>query len=240
MKILFVEDNPDFRNEIVFQLGRIGHAVIALDCGQALLDWLEANQAPDVLLLDLGLPDHDGLELAQQLRPRYPNLPIVMLTARGEMDDRVRGWDAGADAYLTKPIHLKELQAVLASQRLRLSRVQVQPVPSNRRENAWILDAIGNRLTSPCGEGRDLSLNEVQLLQALAQEAGSPVDRMNLVGALGEQRPWDYDMRRLEAIMSRLRKKIIDMGGDKALLRPVRCKGYLFAAPLVVRNRNRD
>lgn len=219
MKIVFVEDNPDFREEISFQLRHLGHEVIDLDCGQALLDWLGPNAMPDIFLLDVGLPDRDGLELARTIRAGYPGYAIVMLTARAAVDQRIDGWESGADAYLTKPVHFRELVAIMRSLVLRYA--SFRPIDTGQ----WTLDVRKNRLLNPAGEACDLSVTECRLLQCLVESNGHPVERNRLVLALGEQ-PWSYDMRRLEAQASRLRKKFSQLGSTEPSLRPVRGRGY--------------
>ncbi|QFY90810.1 response regulator transcription factor [Magnetovirga frankeli] len=181
MKILFVEDNIDFRDEISYQLGHLGYQVIALDQGQDLLDWLDSHPAPPILLLDLGLPDIDGLDLCRQLRRDYPSMIIIILTARGEADQRVEGWEAGAHAYLTKPVYFKELQVVLANQQQRLGQHE-QP-----SSGCWRLEVQTGWLVSPQGQGGEITFIESQLLQGLAGQDGQPVSRDALVRALGEQ-----------------------------------------------------
>lgn len=224
MHILFVEDNPDFSAEICFQLETLGHQVIPLDCGKALLERLQTHELPDVVLLDLGLPDIDGLDLAEELRTHHPELLLVILTARNELEERVSGWSVGADAYLTKPVHLRELSAVLDSLFQRRGP---------RESAAWTLALPAQRLIGPQGQTCQLTYVERTLLQTLARRPGEPVERHELVLALGKEL-WDYDMRRLEAAMSRLRKKIVDLGGGKELIRPVRGTGYLFAGCLQI------
>jgi len=254
MKILFVEDNPDFRDEICFQLTHDDHEVIALDAGRALLDWLDHHPPPDLLLLDLGLPDIDGLELAERIRARHSTLMITMLTARGEVDERVKGWNAGADAYLTKPVSLSELRAVLARQAQRLDQTQAQskaqsqpladqterqPLADQSQPQAqptaacWRLDPRAYQLINPRGEGCPINTAECALLRTFADSDHEPVSRGALIRSLGYQ-PWDYDARRLESAVSRLRKKIVQLGGSKELLRPVRAHGYLFAGQLII------
>ena len=229
MKILFVEDNPDLREEISFQLGRLGHEVECLDCGEALLERIGGEPTPSILILDLGLPDIDGIDLARAIRISHPGLPIVMLTARGAVEQRIEGWSAGADAYMTKPVHLKELCVVLES------LVERHATVRSVSAGGWILDLQQNRLVNPQGDGCALSFAECALLNALIRAKGEPVERDVLVKALGEQF-WTYDMRRLETAISRLRKKIKELGDEQDLLRPVRGIGYLIAGHIGLRD----
>lgn len=229
MRVLYVEDNPDLLEELVFQIGRMGYEITGLNCGQALLDHLQTTWTPDVLLLDLGLPDFDGLELANTVRQNHPNVVLVMVTARGEMEQRIEGWRAGADIYLTKPVHFKELRAVLESV------ASKRAVSATLQTGNWVLDQRENRIFSPTGKNCTLTVTESTLLHTLAKAKGQPVERDVLVKALGEQF-WNYDMRRLESAISRLRKKLKDLDEDQDLLRPVRGVGYLLAGQLMLRN----
>jgi len=222
-RILLVEDNPDLRDELCFQLRHHGHEVLGLADGQQ-VDAQLAAFAPHILLLDLGLPGEDGLSIAARLRRQQPLLGIIMLTARTQLHERLQGHEQGADHYLCKPVELAELLAVLDSLQRRLTSLQ----PAS---DSWQLDALGLRLLSPAGVNIALSRNECLLLQALHQADAHQASRSVLIEALGEN-PLHYDERRLEALVSRLRRKISQAHASPCPLKSWRNHGYLFAASL--------
>lgn len=228
IEIALVEDNADLREELAFHLQRQGFTVHAVGDG-ASLDTLLRARLPDVVVLDIGLPGEDGLQIAARLRPAHPTLGIVMLTARGDINDRVAGFGHGADIYLVKPADLRELSAVVQSlyqRNHRVSRPERQPY--------WQLDGQTSELVSPTGRAVLLTPREFALMRALAEVAPEPVTRAHLVGVLG-YRDFDFDYRRLETAMSRLRRKIEDDGaGSSSPLRSARSVGYAFVAPIRV------
>jgi DNA-binding response OmpR family regulator len=229
--VALVEDNPDLREEVVFHLTRHGHAVAGLPDGRA-LDAHLARHAVDVLILDLGLPGEDGIGIAQRLRHTHPALAIAMLTARGQLEDRLLGLASGADIYLVKPVDMRELSAVVESLYRRLQRGTAAP-PAPDAAPIWRLDAYTMELRSPRRESVMLTPSEFQLLRELAQAAPEPVTRARLAGAIGHPEP-DFDYRRLETAMSRLRKKIDARCSDGGSLRSARNIGYVFAAPIEI------
>ncbi|MCK7491496.1 MAG: response regulator transcription factor [Comamonadaceae bacterium] len=223
-----VEDNTDLRDEIVFHLQRHGHHVVGLPDGVA-LDAHLATEPLDVLVLDLGLPGEDGLSIAARLRAHHPDIAIAMLTARGELDDRLRGFKNGADIYLVKPVDMRELSAVAESLH---RRVRGAERPPPRAE--WRLDSFTMELASPGGESVMLTPTECNLVRALADAAPEAVPRTVLAAAMGHAEP-DFDYRRLETSLSRLRRKIECRCADTASpLRSARNVGYVFAAPIRV------
>ena len=228
MRIGLIEDNQDFRAEVAFHLTRAGHQ-IALESDGLDFD-REFERAPcDLLVLDLGLPGEDGLSIAARVRVARPGTGIVMLTARSRLDERLDGLNEGADAYLSKPVDMRELVAVVASvgRRLRTS-------PTGQEAGAaWTLDPQTLSLVSPAGRSVVLTVNELALLQRLAAGHGAPVSRPSLAGGLGYTNP-DFDDRRLEVAFSRLRQKIEAVEPGCSVVRSARGQGYLFAAALKV------
>ena len=154
---------------------------------------------------------------------------IVMLTARGDINDRVAGFGHGADIYLVKPADLRELSAVIHSLYQRNHRA-IRP----ERQAFWQLDGQTSELVSPDGRAVLLTPREFLLMRALADAAPEPVTRAHLVGTMG-YRDFDFDYRRLETAMSRLRRKIEGDGdGSSSPLRSARSVGYVFVAPIRV------
>ncbi len=229
IRIAVVEDNIDLREEVVFHLQRHGHQVVGLPDGMA-LDAHLTQQPVDVLVLDLGLPGEDGLSIAARLRASQPDLAIAMLTARGELDDRLQGFKTGADIYLVKPVDMRELSAVVESLHRRTRRTGTE---TPRAE--WRLDFFTMELSSPTGDSVMLTPTECNLMRVLAEASPHAVPRAQLAEAMGHPEP-DFDYRRLETAMSRLRKKLEAQGGDgNSPLRSARNVGYVFAAAVRLR-----
>ncbi len=224
-RVGLIEDNLDFRAEVAFHLRRNDFA-IALESDGSDIDAQLADRPCDLLVLDLGLPVEDGLVIARRLRRQQPGLGIVMLTARGSLDDRLAGFEEGADAYLVKPIDMRELVATLHSVQRRLA------VPALTTE-AWSLAPGTLSIGTPAGVAIALTATEMNLLKCLAAAAPEPVSREALAVAMGHTEP-DFDYRRLEVAFSRLRKKIETAMGSESPIRAARGRGYVFAAPIRV------
>lgn len=220
-RILVIEDNHDLLEELCFQLRHHHHEVLGLPNGDSLEAAL-ANFAPQLLLLDLGLPGEDGLSIAARLRQQQPQLGIIMLTARTQLHERLLGHDQGADHYLCKPVELAELLAVITSLSRRLPDLAAP---------FWQLRRADSSLLCPHGMVISLSHNESLLLHCLQQAAEHQASREELIRALGED-PYLYDERRLEALISRLRRKINQSTATTCPLKSWRNKGYSFSAHL--------
>ncbi len=220
MRLLLVEDDPDLSEALVANLARDGFAVdLAADAATA--EEALATVAYDLMLLDLGLPDGDGLVLLRRLRRRRSSLPILVLTARDTVDDKVAGLEAGADDYLVKPFAHAELVA-------RIRAVLRRP---DRDLGATI--EIGRLRLEPSSghvevDGRTLVLprRERMLLEVLVRRAGRVVTRRVLEEAL-----WDQDCEigsnTLESHVSRLRRRLLEADAG-VLIRTVRGVGYML------------
>ncbi|MDD3328158.1 MAG: response regulator transcription factor [Zoogloea sp.] len=226
--IAVVEDNEDLRDEVVFHLSRMGHRVTGLPDGAA-LDRHLAAVSIDVLVLDLGLPGEDGVSIARRLGVSHPRLAIAMLTARGQLEDRLAGLESGADIYLVKPVDMRELSAVCDSLYRRLNRADVPERPAE----GWQLDVQSLELVPPGGAAILLTPTEFKLMRVLAEAAPEPAHRRDLAAAMGHPE-LDFDFRRLETALSRLRRKIEARSGETTTLRSARNVGYVFAAPIRV------
>lgn len=222
-RVIVVEDNKDLREEIIFHLQRGGHDATGAGDGPALDSALAEGLFPEVVVLDIGLPGEDGFSIATRLRRDHPGIGIVMLTARGLIDDKLQGLSLGADAYLVKPIDLRELIAVVVSVSRRIA-------PRVALEGTWQLDTTRREVISPRGMQAPLTNTEYLLMLQLAQAAPEVASRRALVEALGHDY-LQFDERRIEAAISRLRKKLQDDDGDSPL-RSARTQGYVFAAPI--------
>ena len=174
-RILVVEDDPDLAQALVLELEHAGYAVHAVGDGPAALR-LEAEWKPDLVLLDLGLPSLDGLDVCRRLRSAT-RAPVIVLTARDAVADRVRGLDAGADDYIVKPFSLDEL---LARVRSALRRASSRDHGGVLRAGDLVLDAAARTVTRR-GEPVRLTRREFDLLECLKRHPGQVLDRATLL-----------------------------------------------------------
>jgi len=231
IRVVVVEDDNDLREETVYNLSQagIGIAAIGLHDGASLYRHLVKFTA-DIVVLDIGLPGENGFSIAGYLResPGTQSIGIIMLTALGESDDRIKGMGSGADIYLVKPTPIKELRAAIESLARRL-KLSAEPA----RSSGWRYSPSTWILTAPSGLGIKLSKSERALIEFFLNHAGSVAKRRDIIDkALGEDY-WLYDERRLEAIISRLRRKLKQISPLLQPLRAVHGAGYEFTAVLV-------
>ncbi len=219
--IAVLDDNTELLDDVVYALRADGHAVQGFASAAALRAYL-AVQTPSILILDLGLPDADGLDIARQMRQQFPALGLIMMTARTQLADRVAGLREGADVYLCKPVDLDELGAVVESLARRLR---------GGASTAWQLDIGAVSVTPPGVAPVALTGGELQLLVALCDAPGHKASRRELAKALGED-PYTFDERRLENLVSRLRTKLA-ASHPVPCLRALRGNGYAFTEPLI-------
>lgn len=220
-RVLVVEDEPDLRSTMVSFLNLSDFVADGIGCLAEFDAWKNTHDC-DLLLLDLGLPDGDGLEIARTLRAQG-SCGIVIVTARGGLDDKLEGYQVGADHYLVKPVDMREVVVVLRAVHARL------PTP----EAAWELDPLGWKLKAPNGRETRLTRSELALLAPLARQQGQAVAREVLAEALG-QRPDDYDPRRMEVLVRRLRKKVNEETGLTVPIDTVHGIGYAFTGKVQI------
>src|SRR5690606_21385349 len=195
LQVALLEDDALLRERILLPgLLNYGFAVTGMETAAELEQHLQGSAA-DIVVLDVGLPDADGFEVARQLRARFPDIGIVMLTGRGETPDRVRGLSQGADAYLAKPVEIDLLAATLHSLARRVQHLQSAPVARD-----WRLDSNGWCLLSPAGDSIALTKGERRLLQPLFAAAGDVVARETLIAALTDN-VHDFDPHRVDSMI---------------------------------------
>jgi len=223
---LLIEDDDRLASLLVEYLG--GHDVVVARESDGLRGQREALARPwDVVLLDLMLPSRDGLQICRAIRERS-DVPIIVLTARGEEADRVMGLELGADDYLAKPFSPREL---LARIRAVVRRVRGQAGPSNRPVVVGPL-RIDPAARTATLEGRPLELTsyEFTLLRVFAERAGRVLSREQLLDLAKGSAEESFD-RSIDVHVSRLRHKLGDDARHPRWLKTVRGVGYLFAAP---------
>ena len=213
-----VEDDDPIMLALVRALERDGHATVRASTGGQALD-LAANEQFDLVLLDLGLPDIDGVTVCRELRHLDAGLPVLMLTARDDEFDVVLGLDAGADDYVTKPFRMAELLA-----RVR-ARVRRQADSSLAAGDVRVDVAARRAWRGP--QELDLSAKEFDLLVLLVRNAGSVVVRERIMQEVWDAN-WFGSTRTLDVHVSSLRRKLGDAAGDTQLLTTIRGVGFRF------------
>ncbi|WP_254897558.1 response regulator transcription factor [Kitasatospora sp. NA04385] len=228
-RILVVDDDPTVAEVVAGYLTRAGHLVDRAEDGQRGLDLAERHR-PDLLVLDLMLPGLDGLEVLRRLRarPDRSDLPVVLLTAKGDEADRVLGLELGADDYVTKPFSPRELvlrvQSILRRARTAASAASAAPAQPLRSGHL----AIDPRARRAHRSDRELPLTsrEFDLLAFLLRHPGTVFSRQELM-----QRVWGWDFGDLSTVtvhVRRLREKIEDDPGAPALISTVWGVGYRY------------
>ncbi len=220
MRLLLVEDNARLADLMASGLAGSGFAV---DTVATLADARSAMSVADydLLLLDVGLPDQDGTNLLRPLRAAGHNLPILIVTARGGLQDRVKGLDLGADDYLVKPFEMAELLARCRA----LLRRPGQCLGIQLTAGDLLLDTVAHRVTV-AGREQELGRREFALLELLLRRVGQVVSRQNVEQALYN---FDQDIspNAIEAVVSRLRKRLAT-AGTTITIHTVRGVGYLL------------
>jgi len=220
MRLLIVEDDAVLRGQLQQALAEAGFAVdVAVDGEDGLHCGLE--YALDLAVIDLGLPKRDGVSLVRELRKHNKTYPILILTARDHWTDKVKGLEAGADDYLTKPFHLAELKARINAL-LRRSAGVADPVLRHGRVE---LDTSGKTLTV---DGTDVAITayEYKVLEYLMLHAGEAISKTQLSEHIYDESV-ERDSNVMEVFIGRLRRKL-QAHGEEQLIETVRGQGYRF------------
>jgi two-component system, OmpR family, response regulator RegX3 len=221
-RVLLVEDEPSIAEPFAAALARNGfEPLIARTAAEALRLGREAN--PDVVLLDLALPDGDGRDVCRELR-RFSDVPIIMLTARGTVTDRVVGLELGADDYVVKPFAIGE---VISRIRAVLRRARAAAPPPQTIVVRDLTIDLGARRVQLAGEELELTRKEFDLLARLARDAGRVVSRETLMSEVWDEN-WFGSTKTLDMHVSSLRRKLGDDANAPELLSTVRGVGFRF------------
>jgi two-component system response regulator MprA len=222
MQILVVDDEQPLRSAIRRALALDGYGVSEAVSGEEAISMLQASPA-DVILLDVLMPGIDGLEVCRRLRAAGDMTPVLMLTARETVSDRVAGLDAGADDYLVKPFALEEL---LARVRALLRRGVAEGFDGERLGFGPITVDLGARLVTIGGRGIELTRTEFSLLELFMRNPRQVLSR-----SLINERVWGYDFgetsNSLGVYIGYLRRKL-EAGGEMRLIQTVRGVGYVL------------
>lgn len=228
-RVIFVEDDDRLRKNIVELLRLEGFDVAGTATALEFFQELSLHRY-DVAIVDLGLPDKSGYEIVKSLR-ESTKLGIIILTARDGMNDKLKGYECGADSYFVKPVDCRELAAAIRSLMSRLER-DVTDAPKEEAETKWDLDKQTRTLVSPANVQIKLTAKEWAFIEALKAKEGEPVSRETLLTTLGYNADGPYGSRALDVMVVRLRKKIKEETGLESPILTVYSFGYSFAGAL--------
>jgi two-component system OmpR family response regulator len=228
--ILIVDDDAEIRSLLREYFEKNGYRVTLAADGRALWPALSVAR-PDLIVLDLMLPGEDGFKLCRDLRARS-DVPIIMLTARGEETDRIVGLELGADDYVPKPFNPRELLARVKSVLRRMRSLPDNLKPDEAREfrfAGWTLDIATRNLTSPVGVVIALSGTEFRLLRTFLSHPNRVLTRDQLIDLMLSRDAAPFD-RAIDVQVSRLRHRLGEDAKEPAIIKTVRSQGYVFAA----------
>ena len=237
--VLVVDDEPKIRTMLARYLNEEGFRVSEAADGTAMRTVLDGN-AIDLVLLDLLMPGEDGLSLARHIRQRS-QIPIIMLTGKGDLIDRVVGLEAGADDYIPKPFHLREVLARIRTVLRRAQAPAVAAVPAERTAGAekseilvfdcWRFDVLRRELRRQDGDVVSLTAAEFDLLSAFVRHPNRVLSRDQLMNFV-KGRDWAAFDRAIDTQVVRLRRKIESDPQLPQLIKTVRGAGYVFSVPV--------
>ncbi len=219
MKILLVDDDEVLTRALKRSFTALGHDVVVCSDGVSVLDKV-ASESPSMVILDVMLPGKDGFSVLRELRERYPDLPVIMLTARSEDIDKVLGLEMGADDYLAKPFNVRELEARVKA----VSRRAVGAGKAQVRRGEFLLDLQGRRVWKG-GRELGLSAKEFDVFAVFLKNPGLVFTREALL-----EKCWGYDYlgdsRAVDILISRLREKVEDDPQKPRVIHTKRGVGY--------------
>ena len=222
MRLLVIEDEKRIADFLSRGLESAGYKVDVAGDGGTAVEMVHATEY-DLIILDLGLPDMDGMAVLKKIRTRKTSPPVLILSARDAVDDRVKGLEGGSDDYLGKPFAFVELLA-----RVRVLLRRGQPMPERLQVGDLSLDCIRRKVTR-AGESIELAPKEFSILEYLMRNRGRPLSRTMIV-----EHVWDMDYDGLTNIVDvyirHLRSKIDEKWSDK-MIQTVRGIGYLLESP---------
>lgn len=225
LKILVVEDNDELREATLTFLQNQGHYVRGVAMAEDIHD-VTGGFVPDVYVIDLNLPDEDGLSLTRRLRASHPNVGIVITTARTQIGDKVIGYESGADLYLSKPVHPQELMAGVVALGKRLRTLL-------HRDDTLVLNLSRQQLSGPAG-ATDLTSSDALILSALARAPGQSLERWQLGEIISAGKTDAPTAATMEMRIARLRKKLTTAGAPQPCIKALHKVGYTLCCPVVL------
>ncbi len=228
--ILIVDDDRDIRALLGDYLQKNGYRVTLVADGKRMQEVLESENI-SIIVLDLMLPGEDGLVLCRNIRAKS-QIPVLMLTAKGDDMDRIVGLEMGADDYVAKPFNPRELLSRIKSilRRSKASQEAIKPDEANVvRFSGWHLDMLSRQLTSPQGVAVPLSGSEYRLLRVFIDHANRILNRDQLMDLCRGREMFPFD-RSIDVQVSRLRQRLGDDAKEPMLIKTIRGEGYMLAA----------
>jgi two-component system OmpR family response regulator len=226
--LLVVDDDAELRQLLFEYLGERGYVVLLADGGVQMWEQVK-NNSVDLVILDLMLPGEDGLILCRNLRTQSAT-PILMLTARGDEMDRIVGLEMGADDYMHKPFIPRELLARVKNILRRAGDGREEHGAARALHfSGWTLDIDARHLVDTTGVIVPLPAGEFRILKTLAENPNRVLSRDQLLDVSSGREAGPFD-RTIDVMISRLRRRLGDDGGESALIKTVRSEGYLLAS----------
>lgn len=219
-RILMVEDDAQITELLEAYLAKYGIEVFSVSLPRVALEKLKIEQY-DLVLLDLGLPEMDGLELCKHIKTDYPNLPVIISTARADVSDKVVAFDVGADDYIAKPYEPRELVARIQATIKRYDRFSF-----HSKEEEFKVDKVKMQITQE-GEVLDLTLAEYEIFSLLLEKKHQVVSREFIVNTVNAVK-WQSSDRSIDVIISRIRQKIGDDIKNPRYIKSIRGIGYKY------------
>lgn len=235
-RVLSVDDDENLQTVVSHYLEAEGYGVSTARSGNSLKEVLEQEEYPHIILLDLVLPDTDGLSLLSHIRSRPQKIPVIVVSGKSDTTEKIVCLEMGADDYLTKPFEMRELSARIKAvlRRGGESGAVAEEAPSDDEKiffGSWVLDRSRFQLFDESDNPADLTTGEFKLLDVLVRAAGRVMSREKLFELTREN---DYDTydRAVDIQIGRLRKKLGDDPKTPRYIKTVRGAGYMFTAPL--------
>jgi DNA-binding response OmpR family regulator len=226
LKVLLIEDNDQLREATLAVLGQKGHEVVGISMAEDLVD-VTGGFMPDVYIIDVMLPDEDGLSLTRRLRANHPQAGIIITTALTTISDKVEGYASGADLYLTKPVHPRELIASLEALGNR-----IKPRTSDQ-EQGLVLQVSRLRLVGPNGD-LDVSISDVMILSAFIRAPGQSLERWQISDIVSTTQDPHPSASMIEMRIARVRKKLLMAGAVQPCMKAVHKVGYVLCCPVTL------
>lgn len=219
-RILMVEDDLEITALLEAYLPRYGLEMFSVSLPSVALEKLSIEKY-DLVLLDLGLPEMDGLELCRLIKKKYPSLPVIISTARADVSDKVVAFDAGADDYIAKPYEPRELVARMQAIIKRYTQFSTQAT-----EEIFTIDKVKMQVLQN-NKALDLTLAEYEIFTLLLEKKHQVVSREFIVNSINAVR-WESSDRSIDVIIGRIRQKIGDNTKDPIYIKSIRGVGYKY------------
>jgi DNA-binding response OmpR family regulator len=226
LKVLLIEDNDQLREATLAVLRQSGHEVVGIPMAEDLVD-VTGGFTPDVYIIDVMLPDEDGLSLTRRLRANHPLAGIIITTALTTISDKVEGYASGADLYLPKPVHPRELIASLEAIGNR-----IKPRTSDQARGL-VLQVSRLRLVGPNGD-LNVSISDVMILSAFVRAPGQSLERWQISEIVGTTQDPHPSASMIEMRIARVRKKLLMAGAVQPCIKAVHKVGYALCCPVTL------